>query len=93
MIVCDDKDPPWFNNRIKTLIQEKNATYKIYRHNKDNPDLIYCLQFLQERLSTSTESSKERYYARIANRLSNTQKSTKTYWSLLKVFLTIKKSR
>ena len=23
IIVCDDKDPPWFNNRIKTLIQEK----------------------------------------------------------------------
>ena len=21
--VCDDKVPPWFNNRIKTLIQEK----------------------------------------------------------------------
>ena len=45
IIVCDDKDPPWFDNRIKILIQEKNATYKIYRHNKDNPDLIYCLQF------------------------------------------------
>ena len=22
-IVCDDKDPPWINNLIKTLIQEK----------------------------------------------------------------------
>ena len=37
-IVCNDKDTPWFNNRIKTLIKEKNATYKIFRHNKDNPD-------------------------------------------------------
>ena len=91
LIVCDDKDPPWFNNKIKNLIQEKNAAYKIYRHNKDNPDLIYRLQFLQERLSTSIESSKENYYARIANRLSNTQKSTKTYWSLLKIFLNNKK--
>ena len=82
IIVCNEKDPPWFNIRIKTLIQEKNATYKIYCHDKDNPNLIYCLQFLQERLSTSIESSKERYYAGIANRLSNTQKGTKTYWSL-----------
>ena len=49
--------------------------------------LHISLQFLQERLSTSIESSKERYYARIANRLTNTQKSTKTYWSLLKIFL------
>ena len=54
--------------------------------------MIYRLQFLQERLSTSIESSKERYYyARIANRLSNTQKSTKTYCSLLKIFLNNKK--
>ena len=90
-IVCNDKDPPWFNNRIKTLIKEKNVTYKIFRHNKDNPNLIYRLKFLQERLSTITESSKERYYARIANKLNNTQKSSKTYWSLLKIFLNNKK--
>ena len=67
-IVCNDKDPPWFNNRMKNLIKEKNATYEIFRHNKDNPDLIYRLKFLHERLSTTTESSKGRSYARIANR-------------------------
>ena len=49
-------------------------------------DLIYCLQCLQERLSTSIESFKKSYYARIVNGLNNTQKSTKTYWSLLKSF-------
>ena len=75
-IVCNDKDPPWFNNRIKTLIKEKNATYKIFRHNKDNPNLIYRLS----------------YNARIANRLNNTQKSSKIYWSLLKIFLNNKKN-
>ena len=53
--------------------------------------MIYRLKFLQERLSTTIESSKERYYARIANRLNNTQKSSKTYWSLLKIFLNNKK--
>ena len=26
-IVCDDKDPPWFNNRINTLIQEKKKLH------------------------------------------------------------------
>ena len=92
-LICNDKDPPWFNNRIKTLIQDKHATDKIFRHNKDNPDLIYRLKFFQERLSTSVESSKERYYARIASRLNNTQKSSKTYWSLVKIFLNYKKIR
>ena len=79
------------HNRVKTLIQEKNATYKIFRLNKDNPDLIYRLKFLQERLSNAIESSKEMYYARIANRLRNTQKSSKSYWSFLKIFLNNKK--
>ena len=36
IIVCTDKDPPWFNNRIKTLNSRKNATYKILCHNKDS---------------------------------------------------------
>ena len=42
IIVCDDKDPLWVNNRVKTLIQEKNATCKIYRHIKNNPNLAYA---------------------------------------------------
>ena len=64
---------------------------KIYRHNKYNPDLIYRLKFLQERVSTSIESSKERYYARIANRFNNTQKSSTTYWYFLNFFLNNRK--
>ena len=91
IIVCDDKDLLYFNKRIKALIQEKNMLHKKCRHNKDHPDLMYCLQFLQEPLSTSTDSSKEKYYARIANRLNNTQTSTKTYWSLSKFLLNNKK--
>ena len=53
--------------------------------------MIYYLKFLQEHLSTTIESSKERYYARIANRLNNTQKSSKIYKFLLKIFLNNKK--
>ena len=34
---------------------------------------------------------KKFYYARIANRLNNTRASSKTYWSLLKIFLNNKK--
>ena len=86
-IVCNDKDPPWFNNRIKTLIKD----IRFFCHNKDNPDLIYRLKFLQERLSYAIESSKEMYFARIANRLRNTKKSSKSYWSFLKIFLNNKK--
>ena len=33
LIVCDDKDPPWFNINIKPLIHEKIKTYKVLRKN------------------------------------------------------------
>ena len=58
IIACDDKDPPRSNNRVKPLIQVKIATYKINRHDKNNPDLIYRLEFFQEPLSTFIEYSK-----------------------------------
>ena len=62
------------------------------RKKNDNPDFIYRLQFLQERISsTSIEPSKKRYHAKIANWLNNTQKSSKTYRPLLKIFLNHKK--
>ena len=26
--VCDGKEPPWFSNKIRALIQEKNVAFK-----------------------------------------------------------------
>ena len=28
IIICDDRDPPWINNRVKELIHEKNDTFQ-----------------------------------------------------------------
>ena len=35
-ILCDHKDPSWFNSWIKTLLQAKNKAFKNYRKNKTN---------------------------------------------------------
>ena len=36
-ITFDDRDPPWMNNRVKHLINGKNAIYKNYlKNNKSN---------------------------------------------------------
>ena len=32
-IICNDKDQPWFNNQIKTMIEEKNHIFKNYMVN------------------------------------------------------------
>ena len=86
-VVCDDKDPPWFNKKIRALIQEKNVAFKNYRNNRGNIDLKCRLKYLQTCLNASIEVAKEKYYHNTVNKLMNTQKNYKAYWSLLKIFL------
>ena len=79
VVVCDDKDPPWCNKKIRALIQGKNAAFKNYRNNSTNIDLKCRLKYLQACLNASIEVSKEKYYHNIVNKLMNTQKNSKVY--------------
>ena len=90
-ITIDDKDPPWFNTKIKSLLQEKNKIYKNFRKDRNNTQLLRKLEHLQNRLNNSIDSSEHNYYLRMANELNSIQKSSKAYWPLLKSFLNNKK--
>ena len=92
IIICDDKDPPWFNTRIKSHLQTKNKVFKNYRINKTNIQLCNELNFLQERLKGLITKSKNNCYERVANKLNNFQRNSRAYWSLLKCFLNNKRS-
>ena len=35
-VLCDDRDAPWFNNKIKSIIHEKNRTFKRLRGDRRN---------------------------------------------------------
>ena len=48
---CDDRDPPWFNFRIKSLLQDKNKLYKVFRRSSTNAQLLNKLNHLQEQLN------------------------------------------
>ena len=91
IVVCDDKDPLWFNKKIRALIQEINVAFNNYRNNSSNVDLKCRLKYLQTCLNASIEVAKEKYYHNTVNKLMNTQKNSKVYWSLLKTFLNNKK--
>ena len=90
-VVCDDKDPPWFNKKIGALIQEKNLAFKNYCNNSSNITSKCCLKYLQTHLNASIEVAKEKYYQNTVSKLMNTHKNFKIYWSLLKIFLNKKK--
>ena len=90
-ILCDDKDRPWCNSRITSLLQAKNKVFKNYRNNKTNIQLLNKLNFLQERLNGLITKWKSDCYERMAKKLNNLQRNSKAYRSLLKCFLNIKK--
>ena len=86
VIVCDDKDPPWFNGKIKSLINEKLRTYNAYHKNIGNNQLRKNLSSLQQRLCDLIDDSKQKYFLKLTQKLHTIQKSTKAFWVLLKFF-------
>ena len=85
-ITCDDRDPPWINNRIKKLIYEQNSLDKDYRKNNDTK-IFEKLTLLQKKLHLATEESKDTYYSNLSTKLAKQKSNPKTYWSVLKRFL------
>ena len=89
--ICNDKDPLWFNSRIKSLIENKNKLCKNYQRFKSNSQLLSQLNLLPEQLRFLINKSKKYYLARTASKLTNVQKNSKTCWSILNCFLNNKK--
>ena len=47
IIICDDRDRPWINKRIKELINEKNDTSQCYLHSNKIPKLFDKAEYLE----------------------------------------------
>ena len=54
-IICDDRDPPWINSKIKKVIYEKNEEHKKYINNKSNFLLLQNINNLQAQIKTLIE--------------------------------------
>ena len=63
--------------KIKSLIYEKNTAFKKFRCDRNNSFIKRQLNILQDRIITSTEASKQKYYCRMTNKLITTQKGSK----------------
>ena len=74
-IICDDKDPLWIRG---------------YRKN-NNIQISEKLMLLQKKLHLTMEKSKDIYYSDFSTKLVKQKSNPKTYWSLLKRFLSYKK--
>ena len=77
-IICDDRDLPWINNRIKTLIYERNSLYKDYCKNNDT-QIFEKLTLLQKKLHLAVDESKDTYYSNLPTKLVKHKSNPKTY--------------
>ena len=58
IIICDDRDPPWINYRVKGLINEKNDTFQCYLHINKDHKLFNKVEYLQNELKSLIEANK-----------------------------------
>ena len=91
-IICNDKDPPWFNNHIKTLIEKKNHLFKSYMANGRLAVDRVRLQKAGAELINIIKSSKESFYKNLSKKTNDPNTSSKTYWFIMKTFANGKKT-
>ena len=88
--IMSDKDPPWINSKIKSLIKHKTEFFKNY-YNPNNSASIRHLEQMQDSLQRNIEISKQKYYSKLSSKLTSNKINPKCYWSVLKTFLNNKK--
>ena len=81
-ITCDDRDPTWINKNVKQLILAKNQAYKSYLWSNKSLQFLNQFQFLQTKLNSLIEESKEKYYVCLSKKLLDPQTNPKSYWSI-----------
>ena len=77
--------------KLKSLIHETNITFKRLGSDRRNSCLRKQLNRLQDSLNNSIEASKQKCYSRMTSKLTNSEKGSKAYWSIIKIFVNNKK--
>ena len=70
-ILCNDKDPPWFDNEIRKILTMKNEMFKQYIANGKSQTDYEWLQLISNSLTEAIISSKEKFYYKLSTKLLN----------------------
>ena len=70
---------------------QKGSLLTTFRKNRNNGEVINCLNKINVRLALLISNPKQNNYTRMAKKLENVQRSSLAYWSLLKNFPNHKK--
>ena len=64
-ISCNDKDLPWFNKKMKSLIQKGTFLFETLKKNRNNIEMITCLNNLNDRLALLINTTKQNFYFKL----------------------------
>ena len=90
IVTIDDRDPPWMNSKINSLMKNKTENFKNCAK-ANTPESITHFEQMQDTLRTSMEISKQKYYFKLSRKLAVNNVNPQCYWSILKIFLNNKK--
>ena len=92
ILTFEERDPAWMTEYIKSKIHWKNCIYNQYVKTQGIMQIMtYILHQAISEVSQLVDNAKNNYYDKLANKLSNPSTSSKTYWSILKHFVIIRK--
>ena len=78
VVTTDDRDPPWIDNKIKSLIKNKNEYFKNCVK-PNNSESIRHFEHMQDTLRASIGISKQKYYFKHSRKLSVNEINLKCY--------------
>ena len=85
-VLCDDKDPPWVINGVRTAIKMKNKPYNEYIRSGRRHDYYARFENVTIELSSLTRDTKTEFHSKLAAQMVNPSTSVTTYWSIWKTF-------
>ena len=89
-ILFNDKDAPWFNNKIRKTLTKKNEIFEQYIADGKSQTNYEQLELISDSLIGTIRSFKETFYCKLSAKLANPSTSPKT-WSIVKTFVNGKK--
>ena len=86
LVTFNDKDPLWMISDLRDKINWKNSIYKDYLKNCKTNYHYIKLQYAISEVSAAIFKGKDEYHQQLAQKLSDPSTSSKSYWSVLKIF-------
>ena len=83
-MIFDDREPLWFDKKIKNLIKYKNQIYKDTPDRKSNHYFQFHFRYIQNLINKKIDQARRKYYKNMSSKFSDKSLNPKKYWSLLK---------